>query len=359
MDPMDPKWDPKKCVWLCGRHPEKCLVCKRQTLQTSSPPSVWDLMGEAYADCPVYQKTIHHTGKQVFKNGILQCFESSTTEILFMCWITCEPIKVMQRPVLRWAKQQQKNIDKEKRTKAIEVITSMEDTIGQAIRVQISTIFNVEQEDAFDLFQNLMRCVDVDANVLLYAFILFVRLENKMQEKGSETPKNVVRVHLFCSCFYLAVKMLEDRSKAGAADVLKFVYVIEFAEGCHLDKQVYLDMELFICRQLDWQLHVSVEQYVACIETFESFPQDAEKYAEKKEALLQMFKHQSEAHTAEFAVADPDVNAIARSRPFAYIKEFEPDVNAIARSRPFLQVDLPFPWKRFVRCVYPDSYGSD
>ena len=38
-----------------------------------------------------------------------------------------------------------------------------------------------------------------DANVLLYGFILFVRLENKMQEKGSETPKNVVRVHLFYS----------------------------------------------------------------------------------------------------------------------------------------------------------------
>jgi hypothetical protein len=321
-------------------------------------------MGEAYADCPVYQKQIFHTGKEVFKNGILQYFKSSVTEILLMCWTTCEPIKVMQRPVLRWAKQQQKNIDKEKRTKAIEVITSMEDTIEQAIAVQISTIFNVEQEDAVDLFQNLMRCVDVAANVLLYAFILFVRLENKMQEKGSETPINVVQVHLFCSCFYLAVKMLEDRSKAGAADVLKFVYVNEFAEGCHLDKQVYLDLELFICRQLDWQLHVSVEQYVACIETFESLPKDAEKYAEKKEALLQMFKHKNEAHTAEFAVADPDVNAIARSRPFAHTAEFKPgpDVNAIARSRPFLQVDLPFPWERFVGSVYPDypdSYGSD
>jgi hypothetical protein len=113
-----------------------------------------------------------------------------------------------------------------------------------------------------------------------------------------------------------------------------------FAKFCGLAKQVYLDLESFICGQLDWQLQVSVEQYVACIESFESLPKNAEKYAEKKEALLQMFKHKNEAHTAEFAVADPDVNAIARSRPV-------------------LTEIRPFPWKRFVRSVYPDSYGSD
>jgi hypothetical protein len=325
-----------------------------------SNTSVWDIMGEAYADCPVYQQKIFHAGKPRLIDGRVQDFATGTEEILFMCWKTCEPIKVMQRPVLRWAKQQQMNIDREKRNKAREVIASMEDTIGLAIAVQITTLFNVQQEDAFDLLQNLQDCVDCGANVSLYAFILFLRLEHKMQEKGSEKPKNVFRVHLFCSCFYLAVKMLEDRGHV--ADVQKKVFITEFASACGLHKQVYLDLEWFICGQLDWQLHVSVEQYVACIETFESLPKDAEKYAEKKEALLQMFKHKNEAHTAEFAVADPDVNAIARSRPFAHTKEFHPDVNAIARSRPFLQVDLPFPWERFVGSVYPDypdSYGSD
>jgi hypothetical protein len=278
--------------------------------------SVWDLTADAYADMPVKQKTVLHH-KERFRDGIKDGYDSRTTEILEFVWRTCEPIKVMQRPVQRWAKTQQMNIDREKRTKALEVIESMEDTIGVAIAVQISTLFNVKQKDAFESIQDMQDCVDVDANVLLYVFILFVRLEHKMQEKCSEKPKNVKRVHLFCSCFYLAVKMLEDRSNH-VPDVKKFVFVIDFAKDCGLDKQVYLDLELFICRQLDWQLHVSVEQYVACIETFdfESLPKNAEKYAKKKEALLQMFTHKNEAHTAEFAVADPDVNTIARSRPF-------------------------------------------
>jgi hypothetical protein len=314
-------------------------VCKR----VKQGHSVWDVMAEAYADCPVYERKIFNAGKESFIDGISDGFDTGTEEILCVAWRTCEPIKVMHRPVQRWAKHQQMNIDREKRTKAREVILSMEVTIAFAIAVKISTLFNFEQKYVFDLIQDMQDCVDVDANVLLYAFILFVRLENKMQEKGtwqngSERPKNVERVHLFYSCFYLAVKLLEDRGHV--ADVTRKVMITDFAKFCGLDKQVYLDLEWFICGQLDWQLQVSVEQYVACIESFESFPKHAEKYAEKKEALLQMFKHKNEAHTAEFAVADPDVNAIARSRPF-------------------LEAIRPFPWKRFVRSVYPDSYGSD
>jgi hypothetical protein len=156
-------------------------------------------MAEAYADCPVYERKTYHGGKKRLFNGILHGIDTGTEEISFCSWKTCEPIKVMQRPVLRWAKTQQMKIDKEKRTKAQEVIDSMEQTIADAIAVKISTLFDFKQKDVFELIQDMQDCVDVDANVLLYGFILFVRLENKMQEKGSETPKNVVRVHLFYS----------------------------------------------------------------------------------------------------------------------------------------------------------------
>jgi hypothetical protein len=84
--------------------------------------------------------------------------------------------------VLRWAKQQQMNIDREKRDKACEVIASMEDTIGLAITVQISTIFNVEQEDAFDLVQtgiphcnlpqnqNVLKCLKLNSTPCVRSF---------------------------------------------------------------------------------------------------------------------------------------------------------------------------------------------